>query len=46
MSKEYFILAMRIRHLERKPKDLELVMDRLKVIRVKNKGRFKRMHPL
>ena len=40
------LLALRIRQLERRPKDIETAISRLKEARVKNKDRFDRKHRL
>ena len=40
------LLALRIRQLERRPKDIEIAMMRLKEARLKNKDRFDKKHKL
>ena len=45
MSREE-LLAARIRQLERRPEDVDRAAEKLRVARVKNKGRFDRTHRL
>jgi hypothetical protein len=45
MSREE-LLAARIRQLERRPEDVELAAEKLRVSRTKNKARFDRTHRL
>ena len=45
MSQEE-LLAARIRHLERRPEDVERATEKLRVARIMNKARFDRTHRL
>ena len=45
MSQEKLLLA-RIRQLERRPEDVERAVEKLRLARLKNKGRFDRTHRL